>query len=295
MDMNIYDLFWYANIMISLKEMSFTYPGLEASFIDRVNLELGSGIICGLLGPNGAGKSTLFKLLSGLLKPQNGSCKVLGSSPFQRNPEFLSDLFILPEEVFVPALSLNNYVKIYARFYPKYDDSVFRTLIGEFGIDHNKQLTTLSLGQKKKFMLSFGIAANTTLLIMDEPASGLDIPSRKQLKNILARHHSESRSFIISSHQVGDIEGLINSAIIILSGTILLNIGMEEVIRKLEFSVEQNVPDDCLYAEATSNGYSVVRKNNADKECRLDLGLLYGFVTTEPDKARLALLGGQSG
>ena len=272
--------------MISLNELQFGYPKSDKPLFNQLNLELASGTICGMLGPNGAGKSTLLKILAGLMIPQSGSCEVFGYTPSQRLPSFLADVFLLPEEIFVPALSANEYENRFASFYPKFDHGVFAELLAEFELPRDKVLTKLSLGQKKKFILSFGIASNTRLLIMDEPTNGLDIPSKSQFRKILVNHYAENRSFIISTHQVGDLEGLIDSLIIVAKGKILLKEELDFVASRICISKESQAPNDALYFEQTLEGYSVLRENHDGIEAHVDLGILFGFVTVEEEKTR---------
>lgn len=267
--------------MIALKELEFGYPKSDKPLFNRLNLELSAGTICGMLGPNGAGKSTLLKILAGLMSPQQGSCEVFSYTPSDRMPDFLADIFLLPEEIFVPGISAAEYEKRYAPFYPKFNHEVYAGLIEEFELPRDKALNEMSLGQKKKFLLSFGIASNTRLLIMDEPTNGLDIPSKAQFRKVLVNHYEEDRSFIISTHQVADLEGLIDSLIIVSDGEILLKEELDFIASRICISKELRAPEDALYFEETLEGFSVVRENHEGIEAHIDLGLLFGFVTSQ--------------
>jgi ABC-2 type transport system ATP-binding protein len=256
----------------------------------HLDLEVPAGTICGMLGPNGSGKSTLLKIIAGLLFPDQGNCRVLEDEPARRAPAFFADVFFLPEEMFVPALSADQYENRYAPFYPKYAAAVFARLMQEFQLPRDKKLNTFSQGQKKKFLLAFGIATNTRLLIMDEPSNGLDIPGKSQFRKVLVNHFDENRTFIISTHQVHDLEGLVDSVLIISDGRILLNQSLDAVATRIAVSREMAAPDDALYFEEGLEGFEVIRENRDGLESRIDLGLLFGFVTTETKKANALLL-----
>lgn len=277
--------------MIELHQLDYRYPGMEQALFARLELDVKPGTICGMLGPNGAGKSTLLKILAGLLFPAAGTCRVNGYTPSDRHPEFLADLFLLPEEIHVPALTADEYEQRYAGFYPGFDAGVFDGLLREFDLPRDHRLHTLSQGQKKKFLLAFGIATNTRLLIMDEPSNGLDIPSKSQFRRVLVSNFSEDRSFIISTHQVHDLDGLIDSVMLISSGSILLNADLDTVSSRIAITTEAHRPDGALYFEESLQGYEVVRLNDTGLEARVDLGLLYGFVTSNTPRALQVLEG----
>jgi ABC-2 type transport system ATP-binding protein len=277
-------------MMIALNKLNFSYPKAGPLF-DRLDLELKAGTICGMLGPNGAGKSTLLKILAGLLCPASGTCRVHDFTPSERQPAFLADLFLLPEEIFVPALTADVYERRYSLFYPRYDANIFSALMTEFALPRNKTLNTLSHGQKKKFLLAFGIATNTRLLILDEPSNGLDIPSKTQFRKVLLSHFSEDRSFIISTHQVHDLEGLIDSVMIISDGSILLHEDLDTIGARITVGREKAPAGDALYYEESLEGFAVVRVNDTNIESRVDLGLLFGFVTSDTTKARQLISG----
>ena len=109
--------------MITLKELSFSYSR-KKEVLDRINLEVGSGHICGLLGKNGEGKTTLLNLLSGQIFPDQGSCLVLEETPSERNARFLQQIFLLPEEISMPEVTAIEYIKMCAPFYPTFRDDI---------------------------------------------------------------------------------------------------------------------------------------------------------------------------
>lgn len=272
--------------MITTKQLGFAYSRKARPLFEGLDLELPAGTICGMLGANGAGKSTLLKILAGLIFPQQGSCEVLGHRPGARQPSFLADIFLLPEEISAPALTAHQYATMYGRLYPRFDRAQFFALLEEFALPSDHRANALSLGQKKKFLLAFGIATNTRLLIMDEPTNGLDIPSKSQFRKVLINHFDPARSFIISTHQVHDLQSLIDSVLVIAEGKILLHATLDIVAQRLSVELEHQSPGEALYVEQTLDGYRVLRTNESGIDSSVDLGLLFGFVTTQKAQAQ---------
>jgi ABC-2 type transport system ATP-binding protein len=279
--------------MITTKQLGFAYSRKAKPLFDGLDLELPAGTICGMLGANGAGKSTLLKILAGLIFPQQGSCEVLGYQPGERLPSFLADIFLLPEEMYVPTLTATQYATLYGSLYPRFDRNQLFALLAEFALPADRKLNTLSLGQKKKFLLSFGIATNTRLLIMDEPTNGLDIPGKSQFRKVMINHFDPTRTFIISTHQVHDLQSLIDSVLIIAEGKILLHEALDTVAQRLSVEIEHQSPSDALFVEQTLDGYRVLRENLSGEESSVDLSLLFGFVTGHKTQAQ-ALFGTRS-
>lgn len=265
--------------MIQLTDLSFAYTKGRPLF-EGLQLSIPGGNIYGLLGKNGAGKTTLLSLISGLLFPTEGSCEVMGYTPGERAPALLSDLFFIPEELHIPALRIKAFVDIYAPFYPKFDRAQFENLLAEFKLEDDRKLTKLSYGQKKKVMLCFGLATNCRLLILDEPTNGLDIPSKTQLRKILAGAISDDRTFIISTHQVRDLANLMDPIIIINEGNIIFQESLESINNKLQFQLEYREPgpDQAIYAERVPGGYMTINPQNGEGEEEVDLEVLFNAV-----------------
>jgi len=266
--------------MIELKELGFRYGRAAKPLFQGLDLQLPAGTLCGMLGANGAGKSSLLRLLAGLSFPQQGSCRVLGFVPSERSPAFLSDLFLLTEEIFVPPVTAAVYARRYAGFYPRFDPATYDKLLADFELPTDRKLSAYSYGQKKKFLLAFGLASNARLMIMDEPTNGLDLPGKSQFRRALISHFAPERSFLISTHQVHDLEGLIDSVMILADGNLLLHATMDELTTRLQVELEPSAPNDALYVEETLEGYRVVRENSSGVESSLNLELLFGLATS---------------
>jgi ABC-2 type transport system ATP-binding protein len=269
---------------IRMEDLCFGYT--RERLFDHLSLSLELGNIYGLLGKNGAGKTTLLKLLCGLRLPQQGDCEVLGYNPLNRPAGLLEDIYFVPEEFHIPAVSAELYLRLYTAFYPRFSAESFEEYRREFEIDPKKRLTELSYGQKKKFLLAFGLASGSRLLLLDEPTNGLDIPSKSQFRRLLARAGEDHRIILISTHQVRDMENLIDPIIILDQGKIIFNQPMHEVSRRLKMELEEQepAPEDVLYADKTLGGYVVVRENTSGEEGRLDLETLFNTVTTNPSR-----------
>jgi ABC-2 type transport system ATP-binding protein len=270
---------------IRLEELSFGYT--RERLFDDLALRLEPGNIYGLLGKNGAGKTTLLKLICGLRLAERGSCDVLGYEPRTRAAGLLEDVCFVPEEFHIPTLSAEQYLAVYAPFYPRFSAEAFEEYCREFGIDRKKRLTTLSYGQKKKFLLAFGLASGCRLLLLDEPTNGLDIPSKSQFRKLLAGAGDTERIILISTHQVRDMENLIDPIIILDQGRIIFNQPMHEVTRRMrmELEPEEPAPGEALYSDKALGGYVVVRESFDGEEGRIDLETLFNTVTADPDRA----------
>jgi ABC-2 type transport system ATP-binding protein len=252
-----------------------------------LDLDLKPGNIYGLLGKNGAGKTSLLRLLAGLLFPGRGEVWVNGRYPGARSPEFLSEVYIIPEEFSLPRFVADRYIDLYAPFYPRFDYERTEEYLREFEIPRRTVLSSLSYGQKKKFLLAFGLACGSTLFLLDEPTNGLDIPSKSQFRRLVASAVDEERTFVISTHQVRDVEHLIDPVIIIEGGKIVFNRGFEEIHTALSLRRTERIPKDwtVIYSEADMKGFSVVvpaETEGAEERGSLDLETLFNAVVQNP-------------
>ena len=271
--------------MVELERLRFGY-GREALF-QEMDLVLEPGAIYGLLGLNGAGKSTLLKLIAGLLFPASGRASVLGHEPARRKPAFLSNLFVLPEELNVPGVTDREYLAARAPFYPDFDRSRLERHLEELEVPRGRKLSSLSYGQQKKFLLSFGLATNASLLMLDEPTNGLDIPSKGLFRRLIAEALVDGRIFVVSTHQVRDVEALIDSIVVLHEGRVLFRGNASEVSKRIRFSLDPSLPDErsagLLYAEPTVGGFASVWMAPNPGDGHLDLEMLFKAVIARPD------------
>lgn len=264
--------------MITLKELSFSYSR-KKEVLDRINLEVGSGHICGLLGKNGEGKTTLLNLLSGQIFPDQGSCLVLEETPSERNARFLQQIFLLPEEISMPEVTAIEYIKMYAPFYPTFRDDICKACVESFEINLSDRLSKMSQGQRKKVAITLALAAHTPLLLMDEPTNGLDIPSKATFRRLVASLIDDNQTVIISTHQVRDLESLIDTVLILDQRQILLNKTLNEIGEKLYFG--PLLPEEkALYSEPTPQGTIGVTARDGKEETAVSLELLFNAAIT---------------
>ena len=271
--------------MIEIQKMSFAYRKQKQLF-DNLSVEAPPGNIYGLLGKNGAGKTTLLKIIAGLRFPLDGTVKVFDNIPQQRDPHFLQEVCFIPEQLYVPPVKISVYEKMNAAFYPKFSSEEFDTYLKEFKLNKDMKLSKLSFGQKKKVLLSFGLATNSRLLILDEPTNGLDIPSKSQFRQLIAGAINEERIFIISTHQVRDLGNLIDPIIILDEGKVIFNETVERINKQLYFRMEyfNAEPQDVLYAERITGGYMCVNENVIGEDSEIDLEVLFNAVTQNKEK-----------
>lgn len=269
--------------MVKIENLTFGYKRKGLLF-DDLNMRLSPGRIYGLFGKNGAGKTTLLKHISGLLFPKKGRCMVFDEHAASRKPGVLADIFVIPEEFDLPAISLNAFIAINSPFFPKFDNLQMLKYMEEFQINNGQKLTTLSYGQKKKFLIAFGLASNTRLLLMDEPTNGLDIPSKSQFRRIIASSADENRCVLISTHQVRDLGNIIDQVTIIDEGKIIFDQSIEDISKKFAFGkIKDEDKHEVIYAEDILGGKAAICLNKG-KESEVDMELLFNGVINNPEK-----------
>ncbi|MDP3398320.1 MAG: ABC transporter ATP-binding protein [Bacteroidales bacterium] len=270
--------------MINIENLCFSYS--RHTVFNNINLNLEAGKIYGLLGQNGVGKTTLLKIIGGFLKLKTGKCEVMGFTPFDRNPKFFEDIFFIPEDFVAPDLVVNKYAKLRGEFYPNYDENKFHKLMTEFDVNGNSKFTKLSFGQQKKALIAFALSANTKLLLMDEPSNGLDIPSKAQLRKVISQASNDQSCIVISTHQVRDLENLIDPIIILDSNGVLLNETIERISNKLKFNFSTKPSQDSLWCENSPGGYINVEKNTDGEESRVNIEALFNTTLSNKELIR---------
>ncbi len=270
--------------MVNIKNLEFGYG--RNKLFDSLNLALQPGSIPGLLGKNGAGKTTLLRLMAGLLFPRKGEIGIINCNPAHRSPDYLKDLFFLPEEFELPNTTADQYEKLYAPFYPSFDPERYKACLDEFELSPKIKYKNLSFGQKKKFLLSFGFSSGCRFILLDEPTNGLDIPSKTQLRRVLASTVTDDNMIIISTHQVRDLENIIDPVIILDEGQIIFNHSIQEINSRLSVSLEPDPqePEAALYTEKTFNGYLTVTENTTAEESNINLETLFSTVVSNRKK-----------
>ncbi|MBR5842610.1 MAG: ABC transporter ATP-binding protein [Bacteroidaceae bacterium] len=272
--------------MLKINDLAFSYSGNNCKVFNDFSLEFEKGAVYGLLGKNGTGKSTLLYLITGLLHPQQGTVLFKGEEVRRRLPSTLSDMYIVPEEFELPSMTMKQYVKLNAPFYPNFSEEQLKQNLALFDFDENIRLGDLSMGQKKKAYMCFALAANTSLLVMDEPTNGLDIPSKSEFRRLIASNMSDEKTIIISTHQVRDIDSLLDHIVIIDQSSVLLNASSADICRRLLFTNQplSEPTDGAFYVQPSVSGNSAILLNEYDEESRMNLELLFNGVLAEREK-----------
>lgn len=270
--------------MIDIQNLSYRYPGASRKVFSDFSLKISDGRIYGLLGKNGTGKSTLLYLISGLLRPSKDSLVTVdGVSSFERRPEMLRDIYLVSEDDTLPGISLKEYLKICASFYPMFSEETFYQCLSDFDMPTDiRNLHALSMGQRKKVTMSTALASGCRLLLMDEPTNGLDIPSKALFRKVVARNMSDDRTMIVSTHQVHDVEPLLDHIIILDQSHILLDASVDDITSRYAFrnvSPEEAQSVDVLYTEPGPMGLAaIVRRRDGEAETQVNLELLFDYV-----------------
>lgn len=271
--------------MIEINDLNFGYSKQKLLF-KNLSMQLHAGHIYGLLGKNGAGKSSLLKNLAGLVYAEKGKISVMGHDPAKRQPSLLRQVCFIPEEFYLPSVKIDAYVKANAAFYPNFDHKYFSDLLTEFDVPVGQKLINMSYGQKKKLIIAFGLATQAKLIIMDEPTNGLDIPSKAQFRKIMAAALTDDRCIVISTHQVRDLDNLIDTVIMLDESSVALKASIEEITHRLCFKKIKEMNDTVIYAEPSLSGYNAVMPNYHDEDSKLDIELLFNAMLAEKTKLK---------
>lgn len=271
--------------MIKIENLTFAYGKKKPNVIEDLSLTLHPGAIYGLLGKNGTGKSTLLYLLSGLLFPDGGKVMMNDINVTKRQLGTLQDIYILPEEFDAPKISFEKYVRLHAPLYPRFDYEQLGRCMAEFELPMDVDLKSLSMGQKKKAMLCFALATGTRLLLLDEPTNGLDIPSKAVFRRVVTSCMNDERIIIISTHQVRDVEYLLDRVILLKNSKLHYEGATSDITERLSFAVvpTSDVPSTVIYQEPNLAGTAVVYPNPGGEETVLNLELFFNALSVQPD------------
>ena len=262
--------------MITIKDLGFAYG--EKAVLKNITMTLEEGRIYGLLGENGVGKTTLLTLLCGLKKSQAGTIDTDGMKPYDRQPSLLSNQYYLSDEV--PAMNMKaaDYAKYYGKFWEGFDMDKFMEVMGVLENDPQQKMNQMSFGQLKKTYIAFALACNTKYLFMDEPTNGLDIPSKAQFRKAVTKYTREDSVILISTHQVRDLENIIDPIIILDRQDVLLNASLEEISEKLYFDYSADRIEGALYSEMIPGGNIQVCLNQSGEDSKVSIEALFNTV-----------------
>lgn len=273
--------------MITINNLEFSYKKGKKLF-SKFNLNLPSGRIVGLLGKNGEGKSTLMKLINGLLLPASGEVTVLGRPSRGRSLELLQSIYMLGEEVRLPELTVAEFFRIYGSFYPTYDENIAKELIELFELNERMHLKQMSLGQKKKAQISLALSLQTPLLLLDEPTNGLDIPSKSIFRRALAKYSHPQQTIIISTHQVRDLEQVIDHLLLLRDNKVICSESIAVLDSCFSFGlVRDSIASELFYREPSVLGeLGIWSRGELDQEevMGFSMELFFNAVMTSPER-----------
>ena len=276
------------NLIMQVERIAFNYGWRQQkSVFSDFSLSLERGKVYGLLGLNGAGKSTLIYLMAGLLTPKSGRVTIDGCNVRDRLPSTLGNLFVVPEEFELPRMSLKEYATLNGALYPRFSYEDMLRNLEIFDINPEiKSLSSLSMGQNKKVLMSFAFATHTDLMLMDEPTNGLDIPGKSQFRRLVAREMSDNRTIVISTHQVRDIDRCIEHVVIIDNSKVLLDESVARITSKLQFVENATAAEakSAIYSQPSVTGYSIVVPSNGGDETEINLETLFNATLGNRDK-----------
>lgn len=276
--------------MLHINNLSFRYG--NSTLFHAFHAQLTQAGLYGLFGRNGSGKSTLLKILSGLLTPDAGTVEVLGYTPRKRNPKFLEQVYILPEEFHLPNLTPAALRQTHADFYPNFNTAAFDEYLEVLQVPIAQSFEAMSLGQKKKATIAFALATQTPLLLMDEPTNGLDIVSRSQFRSLITRPEHANRTILISTHQAHDLETILNHIWFIDAGKLVLSSSLDDLSQYLHMGIAvqaADVPANAIYHEAIGQQTVWVAPRTNQEASPVQLELLYKTLSLHKDAVMAAL------
>jgi ABC-2 type transport system ATP-binding protein len=199
--------------------------------LDGVSFGVEPGQVVGLLGKNGAGKTTLIRIAMGMIEPQEGHVRVLGMDPRQEPLEVKRRVgYVSEEQSLPPFLTVGQVVELHRRLYPTWDDAMARSLSERFELPVGTKIKTLSKGQARRVALMCAVAHRPELLLLDEPASGLDPAARREFLETSIRLLNESgTSILFSSHYMTDVERMAERIVMIHDGAVLIDNALDEL------------------------------------------------------------------
>ena len=262
--------------MIQIEKLGFSYG--QVPVLKNITMNLEPGKIYGLLGENGVGKTTLLTLLAGLKKPLQGSIDIDSSAPYSRTPQVLENQFYLADEMLPVPMKAAEYARITGEFWPNYKQDTFEEIMELFENTSDKKMNEMSTGQLKKTYISLALALGCKYLFLDEPTNGLDIPSKAQFRSALMKYTGEDSTIVISTHQVRDLENIIDPIINLDRQDVLLNASLEDISRKLYFDYGTQLHPESLYSEQLPGGFIQVYPNAEGADSKVNIEALFNAV-----------------
>ncbi len=206
-------------------ELSKTYGSVRA--LDHVDLKLEEGKIVGLLGPNGSGKTTLIKLASRLLVPTEGEVRICGELP---SPVTKAIVSYLPDRNYLPDwMKTKDLLEMYQDFYGDFDVQRAQEMLGSLNIDYDTPLKNMSKGTKEKVQLILTMSRHAKLYLLDEPIAGVDPAARDYILKTIISNYDETATVLISTHLIADVENVLDEAVFLKEGKVVLHQSVDEL------------------------------------------------------------------
>ena len=268
--------------MIEISNLAFSYGSNDV--LRNISMKLEEGRIYGLLGENGVGKTTLLTLLCGLKRPRDlSSILVDGVEPYKRLPSLLQNQYYLPDEPVLVYDTADAWARSTGVFWPNYSHEKFTELMKIFEVNPSDRMNTMSTGQLKKTNIAFALALGTKYLFLDEPTNGLDIPGKAQFRSAIMKYTLEDSTIVISTHQVRDLENIIDPIVILDKKDVLVNASLEEIGSVLYFDYGTILNPDALYTEQLPGGFIQVYPNATGEESKVNIEALFNTVHKHKD------------
>ena len=264
--------------MIEFSDVSFTYPYSGAAALRNISLSIDEGIYL-LLGENGAGKTTFLHLAASLLLPSSGCVTINGSDSRDRKPSTLRSVFFTADDTEMPADTISTLARLHGRvFYPRFDSAMLDENLAAFGINPSIPLSSMSLGQRKKAIAAYVLALRADILLLDEPANGLDIGSRDILRSLMARCVEPGQTMIVSTHTTADLQPLFDGIIMLRQSNLLFCNTTAHIASRLGFGIYNIPPREALFTMNDIGRFRSIVPADPLSPSEIDIHLLYSSM-----------------
>lgn len=261
-------------MLIQLKDAVVRYGRKKPAALDGITAVIGPGIHL-LLGENGAGKTTLLHLIDGLRFPSSGCCLADGTDTRLRRPDITSRVCFLGDDMQFPAKTINEMVRIHAPFYPRFSAEMLAENLGTFALDGSEKLRSLSLGNRRKAMVAYMLSLRAEVILLDEPANGLDIESKIALQQMIARCIDDTQTVIVSTHTIDDLRNLFDGVIVLRHGRLQLASPIDRILRRVSFVTAAEPAGHAFHCEQRLGRWHCIVPNNGGADTDIDFRLLY--------------------
>ena len=208
----------------------------EIKALDNVDLTLEPGKIVGLLGPNGSGKTTLIKILNGLLQPTAGTVEILGAAP---GPDSKAQISFLPDRGYFPEwMCVKDMIDLFSDFYADFDRAKALEMCRALGLEQGQKIKTLSKGTREKMQLMLVMSRKAKLYLLDEPIAGVDPAAREFIMHTILTNYTEEGTVLISTHLLTDVEQVLDEAVFLQNGKVVLHEGVDSIRERTGQSVD---------------------------------------------------------